>query len=629
MGTFEVPVRGKAQGDVSRTTVARFVRAGDGDPRFDNPEPDDNGSTVSKGDLRLARGPMVGMTLGGRNIRVGIARDLLSPKTNLFITTRGSAALEVVWPTAGKSTLSMKAPAEVDVVLLRAVAASSGAGDDKRAKADAENELLLAPHLVVARDAFIAKREASAAQYVKSLSLGSTTRESSFETLSRKLREAPDEPRYAAARKDMQAYGAKVQSVYDTLEHLDAMNVLDEIAKSTTVLDKRLTAAKSADARRAGSMLAAQSEAVVELRVGSATGPIVAELGVVLFPLIEVEIMPHVVALGANEIAKGTGIFDTTDTDFAAPTDFSKGTFTFVDVVALVARMNVILAPVGVRCFVQKSAVRRYRVHDVTTAANQPGDYDKWNKVVPGFDDLFVPNGSLPVGLNLDDRAEPWANVVMNANAHRPETAHRLNVYFVAVIPAGPNGSIQAAAFNDETQTQGAETIAFKGLYGTPFEMAFGPDQLGVLVSVHELRRLKSRFEGWLTLGRALAHELGHLGTLPHYLGGEANGNPVAAFEHIWAARNLMHCSALVTKAPAGAKTARDVGYGSFGSDPYAGTHLTLKNYKAPSHGEKKSSAAAAPAQAGRSVVTARSVPYEPRATQQALLLRQYLRMFK
>lgn len=638
MAAIDLPARGKAKGDVTRTTVARFVRAGDGDPRYDNPELDDNGSTVSKANLRLVRGPVVGMTLGGRNIRVGIARDLLSPTTNLFVTTRGSSALEVVWPAKGTSTLDVKPPAQVDVVLLRAVVAS-GTADAKRAASEAANERLLAKHIVPQRDALISDRETAAAQHLKDLGLSCDPGVKAFKALYDHLAAKPDEPRYAKAGKDMATRRAEMQSLCDALEDFGATVAIDDIAKSASILESRSKAATDADARRAGSVAATQSEAVVELRVGSATGPIVAELGVVLFPLIEVEIMPHVVALGATPIA-GT-VYDTIDTEFGDPTDFSKGTFTYVDVVAMVARVNVILAPVGVRCFVQESNVRRYRLHDALDPTVPVANLDKWNKLIPGFGELFFPSGSLPVGYNLDARAEPWANVLMNANADKPETEHRLNVYFVGMITCGPKSSVQAVAFNDETQTQPAATVRFAGVVRpgktkpTPFEIDFGPDQLGVCVAVRELRRHSPRFRGWLTMGRALAHELGHMGTLPHYLGGEEGGVPVAAYEDIWAARNLMHTSALMMKAPTGALSARDVGYGRDGGIPLAGTALTLKKYDAPTYKEPAAATAPPPPTATTtgtvvetSQLTAHTVPYTPKPTQQALMLRQYLAAF-
>lgn len=628
MAAIGLPTRGKKKGDVSRTTVARFVRAGEGDPRYDNPELDDNGSTVSKPDLRLARGPMVGMTLGGRDVRVAIARDLLSPKTNLFITTRGSSALEVVSPLPGTSTLAVKAPAEVDVVVLRA-AVTAGAGSAKRAKSEAENERQLAKPIADWRDRLRSAREKAAAGYVKTLLLSSNADEkTALETLTRHLRANPDVPAYATARRNMAKRNAELRCLFDTLEDPSAEAALDAIVASATVLDARLEAAKVAEARRAGAAAGSPSEAVVELRVGSATGPIVAELGVVLFPLIEIEIMPHVVSLGAKPVLDGG--YDQIDSEFTDAPDFSKATFTYVDIAAMVARMNVILSAVGVRCFVQQDNVRRYRLHGKLGAGSPVANHDKWNVEIPGFDDLFNPSGTLLVGLNLDARAEPWANVLMNANIDKPETAHRLNVYFVREI-RGPGGaSVQAVAFNKETQTQDAAEITFAG-YALPgvatpkaFTIAFKADPIGICVSVAELLWHQPRTRGWIAMGRALAHELGHMGALPHYLGGEAAGGPVAQ-EDIWAARNLMHYSALVTHAPPGASSARDVGYGDFQGSPCAGTHLTLKNYAAPTP-TGMNAAAAPPAQTpGASSVTPRVVPYTPKPTQQASEMRRHL----
>lgn len=622
---LEVPARGKASGDVSRATLVRFVRAEEGPPSYDTPDLDDTGSTLSTGDLRLVRGPMVGMTLGGRSIRVGVVRDLLPSKIKLFVTTRGSSALKVSWLNPSE-TLS---PPGVQLLKLRSEVAS-GSANDKHVSAELENEHLLAKHIVPALGVLTDYREKAATKAMKELGLTSYNPfESNWAALERALKESPHEPKYAEVRWEMSRRWAAIQSLRDTLEHVDEATSIEEIAKSTKVLDARKKAVTGADARRAGSAAATQAEAVVELRVGSAKGTIVAELGVVMFPLIEIEIMPHVVSLGARPIAED--VYDTLDQDFGVPTDFSKGTFTYVDVAALVARANVILAPVGVRCFVRPGTAKRYRLYDaiVPSGTNIP-DLDKWNKRIPGFDNIFNPAGRLVVGSNLDARAEPWANLLMNAHAGHPDTEHRLNLYFVSTILAGGEKA-QAVAFNDETQTQSGATVSFAGLpipktTPTPFTLTFGPDQLGICVAVRELTGFADRAFGWTTMGRALAHEIGHMGTLPHYLGGEQSGVPTKALEDIWAARNLMHYSARVLNSPPGATAARATGYGSHGGSPLAGALLTLKNYKAPKY---KATAAAAPAPTpGVSQISDRNVPYTPKPTQQASVMRRYFNGF-
>lgn len=583
---------GEKDGDTTRATLVRFIRASEGGPKLRAPAIDDRGFVVdaSPGAFSPARGPTVGLTIGAPEIRVRLVRDGLPANLKLYCTLRpegpAGAPLKMTSPLEGQALHEPGAGHLADHVYLRSppFAEPPGGGpdeeDDARAQDEAENE----HRVVVALMATKARLEEALARKARQENRRRKTTpapgESALQALERTLAELPPGSDYRV-RMTRELRNAKLE-IDEVLEGFDDQGQpLDVHAVAEASGPDPTRAAELRKALRQRRAAARQGATyVVEVRLGAPAGPIIAELGVALLPPLEVEVQPYVVSMGGTSQPGRRGL-DRLHLEFAAtlpdapkakPHKRSKAAnkprpaepaFDFTTLLVTLARLNVIYAPVGVRFWTRASNVKCFRFADAADSPDDPDDAiddpHQWNVYLPGFNAFFRAGGLNVAKLHFGyhevpgapgtfawrTRNDPWVNLLMNAHARDGQHVHRLNVWFVRnLLGLDTPGDFMAFGFGRLAQTQPAETIHASNGEQPAVELQLGHDQVGVVCAVSPLRAAADPWDGVLRFARTLAHEIGHVAGLTHYLGGEIDGTPWYALNDVWGGRSLMYNAA-------------------------------------------------------------------------------------
>ncbi|MFO0553500.1 MAG: hypothetical protein U0271_34275 [Polyangiaceae bacterium] len=501
-----MPIAAGAAGETAVICPIRFRRAIEGPPSYYSPDLDERGfaSSTSEADYRPAAGPTVGMMLGGPDIKVSVVREAIGPKHVLCVKVEkiwGTGTLEVVSPLT-----SLDKPAEgyaVDDICLRNPFTTTSATDKDQslAEAAAENERLLCSALW---------------QY-----------EAKFR---KRLKKNPSDGTAAQAMTQI----ASLYNAYDHQHRLDA-GTIKSIVESKTPLTARVTALKTAiQRRRAAAAVTKTSGFKVSVHLGSQDGPVLGELGVVLFPLAVIPVQPHVVSLGST-----TDLSSSPADAFAA--DFSKSgsSFDVARMLLLFAMINVNVATAGLFFEFDREKVSRFRLCDATETRTLDGI--KQAKI-SGYNDLFF-QGFLLVNASLGSmRSDPWVNVLMNcktSEAIDPYQTGKLNIYFVRELreDALKSSALVAVGFGSKIQTQTAKTLTVK-LPPKTYNLPVGDDRIGIVCGVSNIDGVVPEvFMATRVMSRTLTHEAAHVCNVAHYRGGEGN----TAHHDVWAVRNLMH----------------------------------------------------------------------------------------
>ncbi|MFO0619160.1 MAG: hypothetical protein U0414_41610 [Polyangiaceae bacterium] len=621
MSAPSIPIAaGPGGGDVTRTTLVRFTRAATGTPKLGTPPLDDRGFQAVSGtsSFRPARGPTVGMTLGARRICVRLVREALPQAVKLFVTLRhvgGDAhPLTIVSP-SGEGALHRPAlEALADHVYLEAAASEevSDPNDEALARAEVENEQRVVAFALSLHDDL----EAYAKGRCDQAHVVPASGESAVDALRKALPTAVfTESAREEIRRTLDQRGADWEDAIegiDTLVERPSLALLRAIAAGDReATAARKTAITSQLRLRRGATQKQPGTFVVEVHLSRRDGPVIAELGVVVFPPLEVELQPYFVSLGGPSSGKS---IDDVHVRFHAsltmappeaepkpkPKPKAKAKakaapiapFGYTDLALAVGRMNVLYAPVGIRFRVDSSLPKCFRFADEADRGklDAADDPHEWNVYHPVFN-RFFPKGGLEAGRLLYDyhkvcdwppvddwskRNNPWFNLVMNAHLADLQHVGRLNVWFVRqLLILGQPTEIHAMGLSRFAQTQKAATLRVSNGEDPPYDVHLGDDQVGAIVSMNALKGL----DAWgraLELGHMLAHEVGHLAGLTHYLGGEAIGKPRPVVLTRWSLRSVMF-NAVRFEGPL------DAGYDRPGSVPGrhdAGPFFSLKAFE-------------------------------------------------
>ncbi|MFO0614724.1 MAG: hypothetical protein U0414_19210 [Polyangiaceae bacterium] len=596
---MNVPLRTPAHGGVSRAIVARFIRAESGAPKLHAPDIDDRGFRTSDDTTwnRVARGPTVGMTIGGPRIHVRLVRDGLPDALPLYVSLEPvdgkPSVVALASPRHGETLTTQQAGFHADHVYLDSFVAGSLAEPEDAALAleEAENERLVVGWLAATKRRFEAALEATATAECTKAAIVRTPAEQTFlQALERYVGGLPvgDPTRDRIEG----AIGLARREIDDLFECVDDQGVPIDAAAieaSDLPLQARVDAITNAIARRRFAATLPRSAFKVLVRVGSSSGPIVAELGVAALPPLDIEIQPYVVSLGGQSMknAKGLDIlhrlFADTIPDVVArmkaaenPPKAAKKpkkpkkvaaapaappALTYTTFSVALTLLNTIYAPAGIRFYARPSRVKCFRFADQKDApkgaldkAERADDPHGWNTYLPHFNDLFPPGG-MPVGRwNWQEgqppawvgRDDPWLNLLMNANPskeeHKLQREHKLNVWCVRwVLDEGVvQPSTLAIGKGPFSSTQPAAKVPYSIDKDHVFDVELGPDQIGAVVAVDASTPAPEPWHSLVVFARALGHEIGHICGLTHYMGGQKGGDPWPVLNDPWAHRSLM-----------------------------------------------------------------------------------------
>ncbi len=647
--------------------MLRFARAKVGPPSLRAPDLDDHGFVASTDpeDQRPARGPVVGMTLGGSDIRVRVVRERIGPRPRLFVkktlVSGSDGHLTILSPSSGHSLNAPDAGFLVDHIHLRSAftTTASDPGDAAWAADEAENERVLVVALAGERTRLVAALEARARAWNGApKNFRANAGETQLQALIRNMdlqrpiqydRITSPDNRTALAyldwldrvRGEITAAQTQIDELSEYLEDQgDALDA-DAVVASATPLQARVDAALARiQRRRAASQVNTPSLFKLEVHIGSASGPLAGELGVVVFPIKEVEVQPNVISLGA----RGQ---DDTHLQFDQVPPAGQSYFDYPKLLLILARTNVVYAPAGVRLYVRSRArVKRFRIADAADLPNTAipaDDPDGWNTYMAHFNDLFPTPGVFfsrnnnvpppppppaaapaaapaagpppaggaaaappppppppPPAPSTIGRKDIWANVVMNA--HTSEELGRLNVYFVRKVTYGFTGNdgLLGLGYGSRAQTGTAGPVTLNRMarvavttppgrpqqyiYGeanplVPFAMNLGDDRIGLVVGVESYSG--TAWTGSLAFARVIAHEIMHCCNVSHYRGAEQVGpNPIR--QNLWSHRNLMFNFLYTVEGDGSQAYSRAVGYGADSTGTFTGAMLTMKKHPDP-----------------------------------------------
>ncbi len=259
----------------------------------------------------------------------------------------------------------------------------------------------------------------------------------------------------------------------------------------------------------------------LQIRLGSATGPILAEAEAHTFEVRTLLVTPHIVTIHQAATAAAGGGIAPTDQDelnriFAVARAIWRPAGIHLSVAAAVSHV-VVNAPVDDRCFRQVNAgtAALHRVAALGYTAGRCHIYFVW-----AFE------GLLGIGIRRENMVMNLATAGAALNMPNPACVIAMSDSFT--VNGGP-----PVTFNDFS----------RGYTGAALDHAVGND---------------------------VAHEIGHFLTLTH--AGDVNGPGRA---DSYARRQLMHPNNLL---PGGARR-RDVGYGQTNGQGHRGCLLTLKEH--------------------------------------------------
>jgi len=529
---------------------------------------------------------------------VRVVRDALPDNLPLFVTLRRDSGdgdeLRLVWPGPTDALSASVAPHLADHVYLESVSTAEepDPSDDERALDEAENERRVATWLVATRARLDEQLQKAARKQVKKAKEPKITVKPGQPPLDAldldlQARDASDDFRVRAERA-LEPARRERDTLLETFDDQGMPVDVRVIAASATPLDSRIRDLGVALRRRRAASKRRTATFVVEVRLASPGGPIVAELGVAVFPPIEIEVQPYVVSLGGRRSKSGRsgdGLHRAFHASLpvlngASPAPAAKASsksaghsatpplpIDYAAFVTSLSLVNDIYAPVGLRFFTRASLVKCFRFADATDAPTTPEPADDphgWNVYHPHFDVLFngtrlelgrlnwqvpAPSSAAANGPVWRGRDDPWINLLMNAHFADAQHLHRLNVWCVRCLSMdhAPITSL-AIGKGQMNASQPAETFTYVDAKRS-FELELLDDQVGVVCALDPISKVPDPWHALICFASTVAHEIGHVASLTHYLGGQESEKPRPPVNDPWARRSLMSNGQFVERA--------------------------------------------------------------------------------
>lgn len=641
-----IALRTRAHGGVSRTTIARFVRGASGAPKLHAPDLDDRGwvPSASAGDNRPARGPSVGMTIGGPRIVVRLMRDGLPDLLPLHVTLENksgdASVVKLASPAAGETLTTQVKGFLADHVYLDSPVTGATKDDDDadRAIEEAENERVVVGWLAATKARLSLALEATAKAECAAVGAARAANETHLAALERFASSLPArdpvrdriEATIAVARRE-------IDDLFGSFDDQGAPLDVAAVLGSDRPLDARVKAISAAIARRRFAATRSKSTFLLRVHIGSNTGPVIAELGIIALPPLDIEVQPYVVSLGGRSMPGARGLdvlhrlFAETVPDVpelaesdnpslrervrariearknrradkkkkqVATAPAAPPALTYTTFALGLGLVNVIYAPAGVRFYTRPSLVKCFRLADKADAPSKTPLTDEereddphgWNTYLDHFNHVF-PAGGLPIGrwnwqagnpAAWTGRNDPWLNLLMNANqtvpAHRLQRDHRLNVWCVRWLMS--DGQIHRSGLaigkGPLSSNQPAAKVPYAVNANTSFEILLGDDQVGAVCAIDASSPAPDAWHSLQIFARALAHEIGHICGLTHYLGGQKSGDPWNVLDDPWGHRSLMTSSEFTLQPP---DVDANLSWAPAAGATRAGVLLSLKEY--------------------------------------------------
>lgn len=640
-----IALRTRAHGGVSRTTVARFVRAASGAPKLHAPDLDDRGwvPSASAEDNRPARGPSVGMTIGGPRIAVRLVRDGLPDLLPLHVTLENksgdASVVKLASPGPGETLTTQGKGYLADHVYLDSPVSGSTKDDDDadRAIEEAENERLVVGWLAATKKRLTVALEATAKAECAAAGVAPAAGETSLAALEGYAASLPlRDPTRDRIEASIAIARREIDDLFGSLDDQGAPLDVARIQASDRPLEARVEAIAAAIARRRFAGTRPKSSFLLRVHIGSTKGPVIAELGIIALPPFDIEVQPYVVSLGGRSMPGARGLdvlhrlFAETVPDVpehaasenpslrerakarieqrrkrradrkrkVATAPAAPPALTYTTFALGLGLVNVIFAPAGVRFFTRPSLVKCFRLADKADAPSitpltdeaREDDPHGWNTYLDHFNDIFPPGG-VPIGrwnwqtgnpATWTGRNDPWLNLLMNAGqsvpAHKLQRDHRLNVWCVRWLMS--DGQVHRSGLaigkGPLSSNQPAAKVPYSVNANTSFEVSLGEDQVGAVCAIDASSPAPDPWHSLQIFARALAHEIGHICGLTHYLGGQKSGDPWGVFDDPWGHRALMTNSEFTVLPP---DVDANLAWAPAAGATRAGVLLSLKEY--------------------------------------------------